>query len=105
MGILSRKAAPPTALALGDACQPATQQFDDLEKAATNVQDPDSIMAEQTHAVDPEVERRVLRKIDWHLPPLVAFLCEPASFLPRPPIVDATTAMTWDVYSAKRGPS
>jgi hypothetical protein len=61
-------------------------------------------MAEHTHAVDPELERRVVRKIDWHLPPLVAFLCEPP-ILPHPTIVDPTTAMMWDVYSANKGPS
>lgn len=24
--------------------------------------------------IDPELEKRVLRKIDWHVPPLVTFL-------------------------------
>lgn len=77
MGILSRKAPPPTALDLGDASQPPVKASGDPEKVSTDIQHEDRIIVEHTQAVDPELERRVVRKLDWHLPPLVAFLCKP----------------------------
>lgn len=77
MGILSHKAPPPTALGLDDAGQPPRQPSGDPEKANTDVQHEDGVVVEHTHDVDPELERRVVRKLDWHLPPLVGFLCEP----------------------------
>lgn len=34
--------------------------------------------------IDPELERRVLRKLDWRVPTLTAFLCMNLTLHPRP---------------------
>ena len=65
MGILSRKAPPPTAVDLGDP-----------EKSDKEVQLEKNTVGAHARRIDPELERRVVRKLDWHVPPLVAFLCE-----------------------------
>ena len=76
MGILGRKAPPPTAVDLGDAIHPSTQASEDPEKGDKEVQFENNTTGVRTHHIDPELERRVVRKLDWHVPPLVAFLCE-----------------------------
>jgi hypothetical protein len=73
MGFLSRKAPPPTALGLGDVKPSQAQLSGDPEK---DVQFEDTTVGAQARHIDPELERRVVRKLDWHVPPLVAFLCE-----------------------------
>jgi hypothetical protein len=76
MGILSRKAPPPTTVDLGDAIHSSTQASEDPEKGDKEVQLENNTTGVHTHHIDPELERRVVRKLDWHVPPLVAFLCE-----------------------------
>ena len=76
MGIFSRKAPPPTAVDLGNANNPSTQSTGDPEKADKDVQLEDTPAEAHARSIDPELERRVVRKLDWHVPPLVAFLCE-----------------------------
>ena len=76
MGILSRKAPPPTAVDLGDATHPSAQASGDPEKSNKEVQLESNMTGARAHHIDPELERRVVRKLDWHVPPLVAFLCE-----------------------------
>jgi hypothetical protein len=83
MGFLSRKAPPPTALGLGDANPSPAQLSGDPEKANEDVQLESTTVGAQAHHIDPELERRVVRKLDWHVPPLVAFLCESG---PKPTI-------------------
>src|ERR1700722_10277972 len=77
MGILSRKAPPPTTVDLGDANHPSTQPSGDLEKSDKEVQLENNTTGARARNIDPELERRVVRKLDWHVPPLAAFLCEP----------------------------
>jgi hypothetical protein len=86
MGILSRKAPPPTALGLGDVKPSQAQLSGDPEKANKDVQLEGTTVGAQARHIDPELERRVVRKLDWHVPPLVAFLCESG-----PKITIATT--------------
>jgi len=76
MGILGRKAPPPTTLDLDDAKHPSTQLPGDPEKSDKEVQVENDTIGTRAHNIDPELERRVVRKLDWHVPPLVAFLCE-----------------------------
>jgi hypothetical protein len=76
MGILGRKAPPPTTINLGDASHPSTQSSGDPEKTNKEVQLENNTIGARARNIDPELERRVVRKLDWHVPPLVAFLCE-----------------------------
>jgi hypothetical protein len=76
MGILGRKAPPPTTVDLGDAKPPSIQPSGDPEKSDKEVQLENDTIGARAHNIDPELERRVVRKLDWHVPPLVAFLCE-----------------------------
>jgi hypothetical protein len=76
MGILGRKALPPTAVDLGDANYLSTQPSSDPEKSDKEVQLESNTTGARARNIDPELERRVVRKLDWHVPPLVAFLCE-----------------------------
>jgi len=76
MGILGRKAPPPTTIDLGDANHPSTQPSGDPEKLDKEVQLENDTIGARARNIDPELEKRVVRKLDWHVPPLVAFLCE-----------------------------
>lgn len=75
MGIFSRKAPPPTTVDMGDATDPSNHPVVDPEKVDKDVQLENNILPAHSR-IDPEAERRVVRKLDWHVPPLVAFLCE-----------------------------
>jgi hypothetical protein len=76
MGILGRKAPPLTTVDLGDANHPSTQPSGDPEKSDKEAQLENNTIVARVRNIDPELERRVVRKLDWHVPPLVAFLCE-----------------------------
>ena len=76
MAILSQEAPQPTAMDLDDANNPSAQSSGDPEKARKDIQREDAVIKPRSHSIGPELERRVVRKLDWHLPPLVAFLCE-----------------------------
>jgi hypothetical protein len=76
MGILDRKAPPPTAVDPGDASRPSAQLTGDPEKYDKEVQLENKTVEARARHIDPELERRVVRKLDWHVPPLVAFLCK-----------------------------
>jgi hypothetical protein len=66
MGIFSKKVPPPTSTDLveEDAAMHEKNMPSQLENAHP-----------QPH-IDPEMEKRVVRKLDWRVPPLVATLCE-----------------------------
>jgi hypothetical protein len=76
MGILGRKAPLPTAVGPADANNPSTQPSGDTEKATKDLQLEDTTIGAHTHHIDPGLERQVVRKLDRHVPPLVASLCK-----------------------------
>ena len=69
MGILSKKVEPPTSTALVE--EDAAMQEKNMSSELEN--------AHPTPRIDPEMEKRVVRKLDWRVPPLVASLCTQAS--------------------------
>ena len=74
MGMFSRKGPPPAVVDPGQATDSSSRPSGDPEKADKDVQLENTNIAARPH-IDPELERRVVRKLDWHVPPLVAFLC------------------------------
>ena len=73
MGIFKPKQAPPTAVSAEDRPSTHTEQniAGDVEK--------DGVLQNEANGqnvrADAEMEKRVVRKIDYHVPPLVTFLC------------------------------
>lgn len=76
MGFLSRQDPVPTAVDQSDASTPSAQPSSDPEKTTKHVQVESAASGPRAQGIDPAVERRVVRKLDWRVPPLVAFLCE-----------------------------
>jgi hypothetical protein len=76
MGLFSAKRQPPTATDLAGHHGPAQAQATiDQEKGSTA--ENDIVMAGgQHHRVDPVIEKRVIRKLDLTVTPLVAGLCK-----------------------------
>jgi hypothetical protein len=81
MGIFKPKQAPPTAVSAED--RPNTQAEQngagDVEKDGVLQNEADA----QNVRAEAEMEKRVVRKIDYHVPPLVTFLCMYLSFSVR----------------------
>jgi hypothetical protein len=64
MGFLNKEVEPtPTDIVEGNAAVQEKNMSSELEMAHPHPQ------------IDPEVEKRVVRKLDWRVPPLVATLC------------------------------
>jgi hypothetical protein len=42
---------------------------------SVHVEDPAALQRDQDVQIDPAIEKRVLRKLDWNLMPLVVALC------------------------------
>lgn len=76
MGLFSAKRQPPTAtdLASHDG-SPQAQAPIDQEKGSTAEHDI-AVAGGRPHRVDPVIEKRVIRKLDLTLTPLVAGLCK-----------------------------
>ena len=82
MGIFSPKAGLPTSTDLA-AAHPQTNASADPEKASADSQIEDPRNGAGHHGVDPAIEARLIRKLDWRLPPLVAALC----IAPKPSVL------------------
>lgn len=74
MGIIKAKQVPPTAVPSDARMSGQTQQ----DTAGPDVEK-DGVLENQVSQrrvqIDAEIEKRVVRKIDYHVPPLVTFLC------------------------------
>lgn len=66
----------PAAVDQSDDSTPSAQSSSDPEKTTKHVQVESTPSGPRAQGIDPAVERRVVRKLDWRVPPLVAFLCE-----------------------------
>ena len=66
------RSAPPTATDLADEKRASSFQSDP-EKSTHGLSDQE---VPHSHHVDPDLEKRVIRKMDWRVVPLVAALCE-----------------------------
>lgn len=73
MAILKTTPAAPTAINPERSDSMEHAPAGDVEKELTSVQ---KESAGASPRIDPELERRVVRKIDWHVTPLVTFLCK-----------------------------
>ena len=74
MAIFKTKAVAPTATDLRDNGAPAAPDSSiDAEKVVSdNLEESGG----GQHKMDPELEKRVVRKLDWRVPPLVSGLCK-----------------------------
>ncbi|KAJ4509233.1 hypothetical protein HRR78_006134 [Exophiala dermatitidis] len=88
MAILKTTPAAPTAINPERSDSMEHAPAGDVEKELTSVQ---KESAGASPRIDPELERRVVRKIDWHVTPLVTFLFL-LSFLDRSNIGNARIA-------------
>lgn len=69
---------------LGQSPPPTTETADfidsaeghDVEKDVEIGQPEQNESIGVAHTIDPEVEKRVIKKLDWHVVPLVLALCE-----------------------------
>jgi hypothetical protein len=66
----------PVAVDQSDDSTPSAQPSSGPEKTTKHVQVESTTSGSRDQDIDPAVERRVVRKLDWRVPPLVAFLCE-----------------------------
>ena len=74
MAIFKAKDVPPTAVPSDARLSGQTEQNTagpDVEKDGVL----ENQVSQQRTRIDPEIEKRVVRKIDYHVPPLVTFLC------------------------------
>lgn len=65
---------PPMSVPPKDGLPPA-RSFVDPEKAPSADKLEGAPIGTHLVSIDPEEEKRVVRKLDWHVPPLVSFLC------------------------------
>jgi hypothetical protein len=101
MGILSRKAPLPTAIDTGDDKNSPAPLSGDPEKTNDDAQLENSTIGAHDHNIDSELEKRVVRKLDWHVPPLVAFLCESK---PNNNFADGDETKLWKGFRANISP-
>lgn len=74
MGIFGR-GNPSPATGVGEANAPSVATSTDPEKPSIEDRREDSQDGVVANNIDLEAERRVVRKLDWHVPPLVTALC------------------------------
>ena len=76
MGIFSAKRQPPTAADLASHDGSAQAQAPIGQEKGSTAEHDIAVAGGQQHRVDPVVEKRVIRKLDLTLTPLVAGLCK-----------------------------
>lgn len=74
MGLFNAKIQPPTATDLASHDRSAQAPID--PEKGTTAEDDIAVAGGQRHHVDPVIEKRVIRKLDLTVTPLVAGLCE-----------------------------
>jgi hypothetical protein len=74
MGLFSAKKQAPTATSLASHSDPAQHPVDP-EKGAADERGV-AVAGAQQHRVDPSIEKRVIRKLDLTVTPMVAGLCK-----------------------------